>query len=142
MKTFLPQINELERTWYVVDANDQVLGRMATRIASFLMGKEKPIYTDFLDTGDFIVVVNIDKVKLSGKKWDDKFYYSHSGYPGGLKQISAAKLMEKHPDRVIKHAVKGMLPKNKLGKQMLKRLKVYTGPEHPHSAQKPQDLTF
>lgn len=142
MKTFLPQINELERTWYVVDANDQVLGRMATRIASFLMGKEKPIYTDFLDTGDFIVVVNIDKVKLSGKKWEDKIYYSHSGYPGGLKQISAAKLMEKHPDRVIKHAVKGMLPKNKLGKQMLKRLKVYTGPEHPHSAQRPQDLTF
>ena len=142
MKTFLPQINEIERIWYVVDADDQILGRMATRIASFLMGKEKPIYTDFLDTGDFIVVVNIDKVKLSGKKWDDKFYYSHSGYPGGLKQISAAKLMEKHPDRVIKHAVKGMLPKNKLGKQMLKRLKVYTGPEHPHSAQKPQDLTF
>ena len=142
MKTFLPQINELERTWYVVDADDQVLGRMATRIASFLMGKEKPIYTDFLDTGDFVVVVNIDKVKLSGKKWDDKFYYSHSGYPGGLKPISAAKLMDKHPDRVIKHAVKGMLPKNKLGKQMLKRLKVYTGPEHPHSAQKPQTLTF
>ena len=142
MKTFLPQINEIERVWYVVDADDQVLGRMATRIASFLMGKEKPIYTDFLDTGDFIVVVNIDKVKLSGKKWDDKFYYSHSGYPGGLEQISAAKLMEKHPDRVIKHAVKGMLPKNKLGKQMLKRLKVYTGPEHPHSAQKPEDLTF
>jgi large subunit ribosomal protein L13 len=142
MKTFLPQINELERTWYVVDADDQVLGRMATRIASFLMGKEKPIYTDFLDTGDFVVVVNIDKVKLSGKKWDDKYYYSHSGYPGGLKQISAAKLMDKHPDRVIKHAVKGMLPKNKLGKQMLKRLKVYTGPEHPHSAQKPQTLTF
>ena len=126
----------------MVDADDQVLGRMATRIASFLMGKEKPIYTDFLDTGDFVVVVNIDKVKLSGKKWDDKFYYSHSGYPGGLKQISAAKLMDKHPDRVIKHAVKGMLPKNKLGKQMLKRLKVYTGPEHPHSAQKPQTLTF
>ncbi len=142
MKTFLPQINELERAWYVVDADDQILGRMATRIASFLMGKEKPIYTDFLDTGDFVVVVNIDKVKLSGKKWDDKFYYSHSGYPGGIKQISASKLMDKHPDRVIKHAVKGMLPKNKLGKQMLKRLKVYTGPEHPHSAQKPQTLTF
>ena len=142
MKTFLPQISELERTWYVVDADDQILGRMATRIASFLMGKEKPIYTDFLDTGDFVVVVNIDKVKLSGKKWDDKFYYSHSGYPGGIKQISASKLMDKHPDRVIKHAVKGMLPKNKLGKQMLKRLKVYTGPEHPHSAQKPQTLTF
>ena len=142
MKTFLPQISELERAWYVVDADDQILGRMATRIASFLMGKEKPIYTDFLDTGDFIVVVNIDKVKLSGKKWDDKFYYSHSGYPGGIKQISASKLMDKHPDRVIKHAVKGMLPKNKLGKQMLKRLKVYTGPEHPHSAQKPQTLTF
>ena len=142
MKTFLPQINEIERVWYVVDADDQVLGGMATRIASFLMGKEKPIYTDFLDTGDFIVVVNIDKVKLSGKKWDDKIYYSHSGYPGGLKQISAAKLMEKHPDRVIKHAVKGMLHKNKLGKQMFKRLKVYTGPEHPHSAQKPQDLNF
>ena len=142
MKTFLPQISEIERNWYVVDAEDQVLGRMATRIASFLMGKEKPIYTNFLDTGDFVVVVNIDKIKLSGKKWDDKFYYSHSGYPGGLKQISAARLMEKHPDRVIKHAVKGMLPKNKLGRQMLKRLKVYTGPEHPHDAQKPENLTF
>ncbi len=142
MKTFLPQIDDLERAWHVVDAEDQVLGRMATRIASFLMGKEKPIYTDFLDTGDFVVVVNIDKVRLSGKKWEDKFYYSHSGRPGGLKQISAARLMEKNPDRVIRHAVKGMLPKNKLGKQMLKRLKVYTGPEHPHSAQKPQTLTF
>ena len=142
MKTFLPQISEIERAWYVVDAEDQVLGRMATRIASFLMGKEKPIYTNFLDTGDFVVVVNIDKVRLSGKKWDDKFYYSHSGHPGGLKQISAAKLLEKHPDRVIKHAVKGMLPKNKLGRQMLKRLKVYTGPEHPHSAQKPEPLSF
>lgn len=142
MKTFLPQISEIERNWYVVDAEDQILGRMATRIASFLMGKEKPIYTNFLDTGDFVVVVNIDKIKLSGKKWDDKFYYSHSGYPGGLKQISAARLLEKHPDRVIKHAVRGMLPKNKLGRQMLKRLKVYTGPEHPHDAQKPENLTF
>lgn len=142
MKTFLPQIDDLERAWHVVDAEDQVLGRMATRIASFLMGKEKPIYTDFLDTGDFVVVVNIDKVKLSGKKWENKFYYSHSGRPGGLKQISAARLMDKNPDRVIRHAVKGMLPKNKLGKQMLKRLKVYSGPEHPHSAQKPQTLTF
>lgn len=142
MKTFLPQMNELERDWYVVDAEDQVLGRMATRIASYLMGKGKPTYTDFLDTGDFVVVVNIDKIKLSGKKLEDKIYYSHSGYPGGLKQVSAARLMEKHPDRVIKHAVKGMLPKNKLGRRMLKRLKVYTGPEHPHSAQKPQTLTF
>ena len=142
MKTFLPQVKDIERNWYVVDAKDQVLGRMATRIASHLMGKEKPIYTDFLDTGDFVVVVNIDKIKLSGKKREDKFYYSHSGYPGGLKQVSVARMMEKNPGQVIKHAVKGMLPKNKLGRQMLKRLKVYTGPEHPHSAQKPQNLAF
>lgn len=142
MKTFLPQVKNIERNWYVVDAKDQVLGRMATRIASYLMGKEKPIYTDFLDTGDFVVVVNVDKIKLSGKKWEDKFYYSHSGYPGGFKQISVGRMMEKNPGQVVKHAVKGMLPKNKLGRQMLKRLKVYAGPEHPHSAQKPQDLAF
>jgi large subunit ribosomal protein L13 len=142
MKTFLPKVEASDRKWYLVDASSQVLGRLASRIASILMGKEKPTYTDFLDTGDFVVVVNVDKVRLTGKKWDDKFYYSHSGYPGGIKQISAKQLLEKHPERVIRFAVKGMLPKNKLGRRMLKRLKVYSGSEHPHAAQKPELLTF
>lgn len=142
MKTYLPKVDEIERKWYVVDAEGQVLGRLASRIASILMGKEKPWYTDFLETGDFIIVVNADKVKLTGKKWEKKNYYSHSGYPGGLKQITAKELRDKHPERLLKLAVKGMLPKNKLGRRMLKKLKVYAGSEHPHRAQKPELLTF
>jgi len=142
MKTFLPKVKDLDRRWYLVDASDQVLGRLSTEIATVLMGKGKPTYTDFLDTGDFVVVVNAEKVKLTGKKWDDKVYYSHSGYPGGLKEVSARKMLEKHPERIVQFAVKGMLPKNKLGKRMLKRLRVFTGEEHPHSAQQPEALTF
>ena len=142
MKTYLPSVDELDRKWYVVDAQEQVLGRLASQVATVLMGKGKPIYTDFLDTGDFVVVVNADKVKLTGKKLDDKLYYSHSGYPGGLKQINARRLMEKKPDAVIQLAVRGMLPKNKLGRRMLKRLKIYAGAEHPHEAQQPEPLTF
>ena len=142
MKTFLPKVGDLDRRWYLVDASHQVLGRLATEIATVLMGKGKPTYTDFLDTGDFVVVVNAEKVKLTGKKWDDKVYYSHSGYPGGLKEVSAKKMLEKHPERIVQFAVKGMLPKNKLGKRMLKRLRVYTGEEHPHIAQQPEALTF
>ena len=142
MKTYLPSVDELDRKWYVVDAQEQVLGRLASQVATVLMGKGKPIYTDFLDTGDFVVVVNGDKVKLTGKKLDDKLYYSHSGYPGGLKQINARRLMEKKPDAVIQLAVRGMLPKNKLGRRMLKRLKIYAGAEHPHEAQQPEPLTF
>ncbi len=142
MKTVLPKVNEIDRNWYVVDAADQVLGRLASRVATVLMGKDKPIYTDFLDTGDFVIVVNAAKVRLTGKKLDDKVYYRHSGYPGGLKQTNARRLLEKHPERVLQLAVKGMLPKNKLGSRMLKRLKVYEDDAHPHRAQQPRPLTF
>jgi large subunit ribosomal protein L13 len=142
MKTYLPQIGSLERNWYVVDARDQVLGRLATRIATTLMGKNKPVYTDFLDTGDFVVVVNAEKVKLTGKKSDEKMYYSHSGYPGGLKEIAAKDLLNKHPERLVEFAVRGMLPKNKLGRRMLKRLKVYAGEGHPHQAQRPEEMAL
>ena len=142
MKTYLPPVNEIDRKWYVVDAEDRILGRLASRIASILMGKEKPWYTDFLDTGDFLIVVNADKVRLTGKKWESKTYYSHSGYPGGLKQIRAKDLLNKHPERLMRLAVKGMLPKNKLGRRMLKKLKVYAGSDHPHQAQKPEPLVF
>lgn len=142
MKTVLPKVNEINRTWYVVDAADQVLGRLASRVATVLMGKDKPIYTDFLDTGDFVIVVNAAKVRLTGKKLDDKMYYRHSGHPGGLKQTNARRLLEKHPERVLQLAVKGMLPKNKLGSRMLKRLKIYEDDAHPHQAQQPRPLTF
>ena len=142
MKTFLPQVDTIERRWHVVDASDQVLGRVASRVASILMGKENPIYTDFLETGDFVVVVNAAKVRLTGKKLDQKMYRSHSGYPGGLKEISARDLLAKHPDRLMEFAVKGMLPKNKLGDKLIKKLKVYAGGEHPHQAQKPQPLAL
>ena len=142
MKTFLPQVDTIERRWHVVDASDQVLGRVATRVASILMGKEKPIYTDFLETGDFVIVVNAAKVRLTGRKLDQKMYRSHSGYPGGLKEISARDLLAKHPERLMEFAVKGMLPKNKLGDKLIKKLKVYAGGEHPHQAQKPQPLAL
>jgi large subunit ribosomal protein L13 len=142
MKTFLPQVDMIERNWFVVDAADQVLGRVASRIASILMGKEKAYYTDFLETGDFVVVVNASKVRLTGKKWEQKMYRSHSGYPGGLKEIAAKDLIQKHPERLVEHAVKGMLPKTKLGDKLFRKLKVYAGAEHPHQAQKPQPLTL
>lgn len=140
MKTFLPDIETLERKWWILDAQDQVLGRLASRAASLLMGKVKPSYTDFLDTGDFVIVVNVDKVRLTGKKWQEKNYYHHTGYPGGIKRVTAKELLDKHPERLIEYAVQGMLPKNKLGSHMIKRLKVYAGPEHPHQAQKPEKL--
>lgn len=142
MKTLLPHMGSLERGWHVVDAEGQILGRLASRVATTLMGKDKPSYTGFLDTGDFVVVVNASKVKLTGSKWDDKKYYSHSGYPGGLKETTARQLLTKHPDRLVRNAVKGMLPKNKLGRRMLSRLKVYAGSEHPHQAQQPKPLSF
>ncbi|MCH8820831.1 MAG: 50S ribosomal protein L13 [Acidobacteria bacterium] len=140
MKTYLPPVKEIDRRWYLVDAEDRVLGRLATRLATILMGKDKAWYTDFLDTGDFLVVVNADKVRLTGKKWENKTYYRHSGYPGGLKQIKAKDLLVKHPEDLLRLAVKGMLPKNKLGKKMIKKLKVYAGSDHPHQAQKPESL--
>ena len=142
MKTFLPQVDQIDRHWYLIDAEGQVLGRLATRVATMLMGKTKPIYTQFLDTGDFVVIVNADKVRLTGSKLDSKVYYSHSGYPGGLKKMTAKQLLARHPDRLVRIAVKGMLPKNKLGRQMLRKLKVYAGAEHPHQAQQPEEIAL
>lgn len=142
MKTYFPKASEIERKWYVVDAENQVIGRLATRIASVLMGKDKPCYTDFLDTGDFVIVVNAEKVRLTGKKWSAKVYYSHSGYPGGLKESRAEELLSRHPERLLQLAVKGMLPKTKLGRGMFKKLKVYAGNQHPHEAQEPEVLNF
>lgn len=125
-----------------MDASDQVLGRLATRLATVLMGKDKPNYTDFLDTGAFVIVVNADKVRLTGKKWSQKVYYSHSRYPGGLKEITAENLLRRYPDRLVRLAVRGMLPKNKLGKRMIRKLKIYAGADHPHQAQKPEPLAL
>ena len=142
MKTFVPKLKDITQDWHLVDAEGLVLGRLASRIASVLMGKEKPTYTDFLDCGDFVIVVNAEKVRLTGKKLSDKMYYRHSGYPGGLKQMTAAEVLEKHPDRLIRLAVKGMLPRNKLGRKMLSKLKVYAGGDHPHQAQQPRTLSL
>ena len=141
MSTTFPSKNDIPRTWYVLDAQDVVLGRLASKAAMMLMGKNKPIYTPFLDTGDHIVVINAAKVRLTGQKEDDKMYRRHSGYPGGLKEISARRLRRTRPERMIELAIQGMLPKTKLGKQMYRKLNVYAGPKHPHQAQKPIDLT-
>ena len=140
MKTFVAKEKEVDRKWYLVDAKDKVLGRLATQIAMRLRGKHKPIFTPHADTGDFVVVINADKVTLTGKKWDNKIYYRHSGYIGGLKQITAKKLLEKKPRDILRFAVKGMLPKNSLGRRQLKKLKIYTGSAHPHEAQQPEKL--
>ncbi len=140
MKTPLPKVNEIERKWYLIDAKDQVLGRMASQIATRLRGKHKPIYTPHLDTGDFIVVINAEKVKLTGKKLDDKKYHRHTGYLGGLKTVNARTMLEKKPEEVIRLAVKRMLPKNRLGRSQFKKLKVYAGSNHPHRAQMPEPL--
>ena len=136
-KTYVPK-GKQEGDWLVVDANDQVLGRFATRIAMILMGKNKPIYTPGVDTGDFVIVLNASKITVTGNRLNDKIYYSHSGYPGGLKAISLRDQLKSHPDRVIQSAVWGMLPHNKWGRAMLKKLKVYGGNEHPHAAQNPK----
>jgi len=131
---------EVQKNWFVVDLEDQVLGRAAAKIAHVLRGKHKAIYTPHVDTGDFVIVLNADKVRLTGNKLADKKYYRHSGYPGGIREITAGQLLEKRPEDVIKKAVKGMLPKNKLGRQMFKKLKVYAGSDHPHAAQQPKAL--
>ncbi|NOX21095.1 MAG: 50S ribosomal protein L13 [Nitrospirae bacterium] len=133
---------EVERKWYVVDASGKVLGRLASKIATYLRGKHKPQFTPNVDTGDFIVVINAEKVMLTGKKLDKKVYYHHTGYPGGLKAETARQKLQRKPEAVIMDAVKGMLPKNRLGRKMLKKLKVYRGPEHPHQAQKPETLNI
>ena len=140
MGTYSAKQEDIKRSWHVVDANGKTLGRLATAVASVLKGKTKPIYTTHVDTGDFVIVVNAGKIHLTGKKLDNKMYYSHSGYPGGLKTISAGKLMKTNPEEVIKMAVEGMLPKTRLGKQMLSKLKVYTGDQHPHAAQQPAEM--
>jgi large subunit ribosomal protein L13 len=140
MKTYSAKKEDIERQWFVIDAQDQVLGRLATRIAHILRGKNKPTFTNHVDTGDFVIVVNAEKIRLTGNKLDDKVYYRHSGYPGGIKGMTARKMLERKPEQVIKTAVKGMLPKNRLGSSMISKLKVYTGPEHPHEAQKPEKM--
>ncbi len=140
MRTLTAKKEEVERRWYVVDAKGQTLGRLAARIAPILKGKHKPIYTPHLDCGDFVIVINADKVQVTGRKLDQKFYYRHSGYPGGISSISLRDQLDRHPERVIQAAVKGMLPKNKLGRQMIKKLKVYAGEAHPHQAQQPRPL--
>ncbi|MFW5708683.1 MAG: 50S ribosomal protein L13 [Chloroflexota bacterium] len=139
-KTFVTKPSDITRRWWVIDAEGQTLGRVASRIAPILSGKTKPIYTPNLDTGDYVVVINCEKIVVTGNRLDDKRYFRHSGYVGGLRSLTMRQMLEKHPDRLIKIAVKGMLPKTALGRQMLTKLKVYTGPEHPHAAQKPETL--
>ncbi len=138
MKTFVPKENDIRHDWFVVDAADVVLGRLSTAVARLLRGKDKPTFTPGLDTGDFVIVVNANRVRLTGNKWDDKRYYRHSGDPGHIKQETARELREKSPERIGRFAVWGMVRKNRLGRKLLKKLKVYAGPEHPHQAQRPQ----
>jgi large subunit ribosomal protein L13 len=140
LKTFIPKKKDIEQKWYIVDASDQVLGRLASRIATVLRGKHKPVYTPHMDVGDFVVVVNAAQVKVTGKKTDQKRYYRYTGYPGGLRVEEYRKLMRERPERVLRHAVWGMLPHNSLGRKLLKKLKIYPGPEHPHQAQQPEPL--
>jgi large subunit ribosomal protein L13 len=142
MPTVVPKLREIERKWFIVDANGQVLGRLASRIASILRGKHKSIFVPHLDVGDHVVVVNAAKVHLTGRKLRDKQYRWHSGYIGGLREVSAESMLKTHPERVIEWAVQGMLPKNRLGRAMAKKLKVYGGAEHPHQAQRPETLTM
>jgi len=140
MKTYLTPVNEIERKWHHVNAEGKVLGRLAAEIATRLRGKHKPSFSTFIDNGDFVVVTNADKIRLTGRKWDQKKYYHHTGYIGGMKEATAKELVVKHPTDLLFNAVKGMLPKNKLGRQQLKKLKLYAGSDHPHAAQMPADL--
>jgi len=140
MKTLTPKPGDIERTWYVIDATDQPLGRLSSKIASILCGKHKPYYARNIDTGDYVIVINADKVKVTGLKSIQKVYHSFSGYPSGLKDIPYSRMLEKNPTKIIEHAVRGMMPKTILGDAMFKKLKVYAGNEHPHSAQKPVEL--
>lgn len=142
MKSFIPGDNEIDKKWYVVNAEGQVLGRLATRVARLLTGKDKPIYTPFLDTGDHVIVVNADKIRLTGRKLSDKIYRHHTGYPGGLREIAAGDLLAKNPEKLVREAIIGMLPKSKLGRAMRKKLKIYRGPQHPHQAQQPTSIAL
>ncbi|MBP2476194.1 large subunit ribosomal protein L13 [Crossiella equi] len=138
MRTYSPKPGEVKRTWHVIDAQDLVLGRLATHAATLLRGKHKPTYAPHVDTGDFVIVINADKVALTGHKRDQEFVYRHSGYPGGLRKRSFGEMIDKHPTKLVEKTIKGMLPKNKLGRAMGKKLKVYAGEAHPHAAQQPQ----
>lgn len=140
MKTVSTRPQDVDHSWFVVDAEDKTLGRLATEVALRLRGKHKPEYTPHVDTGDYIVVVNADKIRVTGNKFNDKMYYRHSGYPGGIKEMNFKDMQDRHPERILEKAVKGMLPKNPLGRAMFKKLKVYAGAEHPHAAQQPQPL--
>lgn len=139
-RTYATKPDDIERRWYVVDAQGKTLGRLATRIATVLKGKHKPQYSPFMDTGDFVIVINADKIHVTGRKKDDHIYYRHSGYPGGLSRISLRDQLSQHPTRAVARAVRGMLPKNRLGRRMIRKLKVYAAPEHPHAAQQPEKL--
>jgi len=140
VKTYVTKPDEVQREWFVVDASGKTLGRLATEVARILRGKHKPTYSPMIDAGDCVIVVNAEKVRVTGRKLTQKFYYRHSGYPGGFKQISLGDMLARHPTRVIEYAVRGMLPKNALGRRMFKKLKVYAGPDHPHQAQNPKPL--
>ena len=142
MKTFMASPSTIERKWYVVDATGYTLGRLSSEVAKVLRGKNKPTYTPSVDTGDYVIVINAEKIKVTGKKLDQKIYYRHSEYVGSLRETTLREMLAKHPERVIEHAVKGMLPKGKLGSEMYTKLHVYAGPEHEHAAQKPEVLTF
>jgi large subunit ribosomal protein L13 len=142
VRTFSPKASDIQRQWHVIDASDVVLGRLASQVATLLRGKHKPIFAPHIDTGDFVVVVNAEKVALSGNKLQDKRAYRHSGYPGGIHSVPYGELLAKHPERVVEKAVKGMLPKSSLGRNMLRKLKVYAGPDHPHQAQQPVPFTI
>ncbi|HPY95929.1 MAG TPA: 50S ribosomal protein L13 [Candidatus Cloacimonadota bacterium] len=141
MKTFTPRPSEIDQQWYVIDATDKTLGRISTQVAAILRGKNKPYFTPNIDTGDYVVIINADKVAVTGSKALQKVYKSFSGYPGGLREVSFKRMVAKKPEEIIIHSVKGMLPKNVLGRQMIKKLKVYAGSEHPHTAQKPTTLS-
>jgi large subunit ribosomal protein L13 len=142
VKTYHAKPHEVEREWLLIDATDLVLGRLSTQVAQILKGKTKPQYTPHVDTGDFVVIINAEKVRLTGNKANTKMYYTHSGFQGGLKEVSFQRMLAKHPERIIEKAVKGMLPKNTLGRAMNRKLKVYAGPNHPHAAQKPRQITL
>lgn len=142
MKTYAVKAGEVQRNWYVVDAEGQTLGRLASKIAVVLRGKQKPMYTPHMDVGDFVIVINADKIRVTGQKMGQKKYYHYSGYRSGLRETTLADLMNRHPERAIRFAVRGMLPKNRLGRALIKKLKVYAGPEHPHQAQQPQKLAI
>jgi large subunit ribosomal protein L13 len=142
MRTFIPKKGDIEQKWLLIDAEGRILGRMATEVADLIRGKRKPQFTSHLDTGDFVVIVNAEKIKVSGRKLEQKKYYSHSGYPGGIKEETLKDLLERKPEEVVKKAVWGMIPKGKLGRALYKKLKVYRGPTHPHEAQNPQEYKF